>query len=64
MPLTYCPECGHKTRYVEGVEKVFCKRCGYPMKFQYSIEVIKGNPVTYLMNRAKLNSGKETEVRP
>ena len=61
MPLTYCPECGHKTRYIEGVEKVICKRCGHEMKFQYSIEKIEGDPITYLLNRAALNKPKETE---
>ena len=55
MPLTYCPDCGHQTRYTEGVENVFCKRCGREMKFKYSIEKIEGAPVTWLLHRAKLN---------
>ena len=59
MPLTYCPDCGHNNRYVEGIEKIFCKRCGRKIEFQYSIEKIEGDPVTYLLNRAALNKSKE-----
>jgi predicted amidophosphoribosyltransferase len=55
MPQTYCPDCGHKTRYTEGVENVCCKRCGRSMSFKYSIEKIEGDPVTWLLHRAELN---------
>lgn len=60
LPLTYCPECGHSTRYTEGVESVTCKQCGYELKFKYSIEKIEGDPVTWLLHRAGLNKTNQS----
>jgi hypothetical protein len=66
LPQTYCPDCGHNTHYVEGVDSVACKRCGRLMSFKYSIEKIEGDPVTWLLHRAKFasNNRKETEEKP
>lgn len=61
MPLNYCPECGHKTRYTEGVEKVYCKQCGWPLEYRYTLETILGDPVTYEIHQAPLNKTKPTE---
>jgi predicted amidophosphoribosyltransferase len=58
MPQTYCPDCGHQTRYTEGIENVFCKQCGREMTFKYSIEKIEGEPVTWLLKHAGLNKTK------
>jgi hypothetical protein len=54
MPQTYCPDCGHNTRYVEGVDSVICKQCNRLMTFKYTIEKIEGDPVTWLLHRAEL----------
>jgi predicted amidophosphoribosyltransferase len=63
LPLTYCPDCGHKTHYTEGVENVFCKCCGREMKFKYFIEKIEGDPVTWLLNRAELKESDSSQLK-
>ncbi len=48
-----CPNCGRPTPYKEGVEKADCIWCNYKIKITYKIEKIEGNPVSYLLKRAK-----------
>jgi ribosomal protein L37AE/L43A len=56
MPQTYCPECGHYSRYKEGVKIVYCKKCGWGLEFKYTLKTIPGNPVTYEILHTALNN--------
>lgn len=48
-----CPKCGYVSTFNLGDEVVRCERCNYKMKVHYKLEKIKGDPVTYLLDRAK-----------
>lgn len=61
MPKTNCPKCEKEITFKEGVEQIWCPKCGYRLTVHYKIEKIVGDPVSYLMKRSNEPDPEKSE---